>query len=43
LVGNKSDLIDRRKVVEEDVKKFVEANSLTYFECSAVSPSIGIL
>ncbi|KAI0237784.1 Intraflagellar transport protein 27 [Lamellibrachia satsuma] len=35
LVGNKTDLEERRVVSEKMARQFAEANSLEYFECSA--------
>ena len=35
LAGNKSDLIDKRKVNKEDIEKFSEDNKIPYFEISA--------
>ena len=37
LVGNKTDLDERRVVTEKDARQFAEDNSLEYFETSAVS------
>ena len=35
LIGNKSDLVNRREVNEEDIEKFANNNNLMYFETSA--------
>ena len=36
-MGNKTDLEGRRVISEQTARQFAEANSLEYFECSAVS------
>ena len=35
LLGNKSDMVNQRKITEEEAKKFAEKCSLPYFETSA--------
>ncbi|XP_071813523.1 intraflagellar transport protein 27 homolog [Apostichopus japonicus] len=37
LVGNKTDLMDRRIVTTESAKSFAQGNGMEYFECSAKS------
>lgn len=36
LVGNKTDLMDRRIITTESAKSFAQGNGMEYFECSAV-------
>ena len=35
LIGNKSDLVDKREVTEEEIEKFAKDNHIMYFETSA--------
>ena len=35
LIGNKSDLIDKREVSKEEIEKFIKDNNINYFETSA--------
>ena len=35
LVGNKVDMVDERKISEEDAKKMAEQNNMHYWEASA--------
>ena len=35
LIGNKSDLIDKREVAKEEIEKFIKDNNINYFETSA--------
>ena len=35
LIGNKSDLVNKREVAEEDIEKFAKDNNIMYFETSA--------
>ena len=35
LIGNKSDLVDKRVVTEEEIVKFIKDNNINYFETSA--------
>ena len=37
LIGNKSDLIDERKIDKEKIEKYVQLNNMKYFEVSAKS------
>lgn len=37
LVGNKTDLEDRRVITTEAAKSLAQGNGMEYFECSAVS------
>ena len=37
LIGNKSDLEEKRQVTEEEGKKFAEENNLVFFETSALN------
>ena len=39
LIGNKTDLEDKRQVSKEDAKKFSEENNLAYYETSALNGS----
>ena len=42
LIGNKTDLDDKREVSIEEAKKFAEKNNIEYFEISAIN-NIGII
>ena len=42
LIGNKSDLDDKREVSIEEAKKFAEENNIEYYEISAIN-NIGII
>lgn len=35
LVGNKSDLVEERKVTQEEIETYIKINSFEYIECSA--------
>ena len=35
LIGNKSDLFDKREVTKEEIEKFIKDNNINYFETSA--------
>ena len=35
LIGNKSDLVDKREVTKEEIEKFIKDNNISYFETSA--------
>ena len=35
LIGNKSDLVDKREVTQEEIEKFAKDNHIMYFETSA--------
>ena len=35
LIGNKSDLVDKREVTEEEIENFAKDNNIMYFETSA--------
>ena len=35
LIGNKSDLVDKREVTQEEIEKFAKDNHIIYFETSA--------
>jgi len=37
LIGNKSDLEDKRQVTQEEAQKFAEENNLVFFETSALN------
>ena len=37
LIGNKSDLEDKRQVSQEEAKKFAEENDLVFYETSALN------
>ena len=39
IVGNKSDLVDNRKIEEKDIELFMSENNLKYFESSAKNGS----
>ena len=39
LIGNKTDLEDKRQVKKEDAQKFAEENNLTFYETSALNGS----